>query len=160
MKLLTFATLYPSSARPGHGIFVETRLRHLLASGSAQSVVVAPVPWFPAAHEEFGRYGTIARTPRQEVLHGIDVRHPRFPVLPKVGMSLAAFLLAAASAGTLREVREQGYEFDIIDAHYFYPAGVAAALLARHVGKPVVITARGSDINLIARHSIPRRLIL
>ena len=46
MKLPTFATLYPSVARPGHGLFVETRLRHLLASGAVQSVVVALVPWF------------------------------------------------------------------------------------------------------------------
>jgi hypothetical protein len=33
-----------------------------------------------------------------------------------------------------------------------------AALLGRRFGRPVVITARGSDINLIARHVIPRRL--
>src|SRR5262249_60763949 len=92
MKLLTFATLYPSAARPGHGIFVETRLRHLLASGAVQSVVVAPVPWFPAARKEFGRYGSMARTPRRETLHGIDVRHPRFPLVPQVGMSTAPFL--------------------------------------------------------------------
>src|SRR5262245_4189666 len=160
MKLLTFATLYPSAARPSHGIFVETRLRHLLASGSAQSVVVAPVPWFPAAQESFGRYGRIAQTPRHERLHGIEVEHPRFPLLPKIGMSTAPFLLAAASAGTLRKVRERGYDFDVIDAHYFYPAGVAAALLGRRFGRSVVITARGSDINLIAQHAIPRRLIV
>jgi len=160
MKLLTFATLYPSAARPGHGIFVETRLRHLLAGGAAQSVVVAPVPWFPAAREGFGRYGTMARTPRRETLHGIDVRHPRFPLVPKVGMSTAPFLLAAASARALREIRDGGHDFDVIDAHYFYPTGVAAALLGRRFRRPVVITARGSDINLIARHAIPRRLIV
>jgi teichuronic acid biosynthesis glycosyltransferase TuaC len=160
MRLVTFATLYPSAARPGHGIFVETRLRHLLASGSAQSVVVAPVPWFPMGHEGLGRYGAIARTPRQEMLRGIEVLHPRFPLPPKVGMSMAPLLMACASAGALRRIRERGYDFDVIDAHYFYPAGVAAALLGRHFRKPVVITARGSDINLIAQHSIPRRLIV
>ena len=31
MKILTFSTLFPNSAKPGHGIFVETRLRHLVA---------------------------------------------------------------------------------------------------------------------------------
>ena len=34
LRTLLFSTLYPSSARPGHGIFVETRLRELLASGA------------------------------------------------------------------------------------------------------------------------------
>jgi hypothetical protein len=74
-------------------------------------------------------------------------------------MSTAPFLLAAASVRTLREIRD-GHDFDGIDAHYFYPAGVAAALLGRRFGRPVVITARGSDINRIARHAIPRRLIV
>ena len=36
MKILTFSTLFPNSEKPGHGIFVETRLRHLVASGGSQ----------------------------------------------------------------------------------------------------------------------------
>ena len=44
MKLLTFSTLYPNSEQPNHGIFVETRLRYLIASGQVESRVVAPVP--------------------------------------------------------------------------------------------------------------------
>jgi glycosyltransferase involved in cell wall biosynthesis len=47
----------------------------------------------------------------------------------------------------------------VIDAHYFYPDGVAAALLGRTFGKPVVITARGSDITQIAEFALPRRMI-
>jgi teichuronic acid biosynthesis glycosyltransferase TuaC len=160
MRVLTFSTLYPSSVQPGHGIFVETRLRHLLASGAAQTVVVAPVPWVPWPFRHFGRYGALAKTARREILHGIEVLHPRYPLAPKVGMSTAPFLLAGACIRSLREVLERGYQFDVIDAHYFYPSGVAAMLLGRHFGKPVVITARGSDINLIARHAIPRRLIV
>jgi len=160
MRLLTFSTLYPSSVRPSHGIFVETRLRHLLASGSVQSVVMAPVPWVPLSHQRVGHYRAFARTPRQERLHDIEVLHPRYPLLPKVGMSTAPFLLAAGCARSLHKVLERGYEFDVIDAHYFYPAGVAAMLLGRHFGKPVVITARGSDINLIAQYTIPRKFII
>jgi teichuronic acid biosynthesis glycosyltransferase TuaC len=49
--------------------------------------------------------------------------------------------------------------FDIIDAHYFYPDGVAAIMLGLSFDKPVIITARGTDINLIPRHAIPRRQI-
>ncbi len=160
VRLLTFSTLYPSSVRPGHGIFVESRLRHLVASGSAQSVVVAPVPWFPSSRSWFGKYSTFARTPRREVHRDIEVLHPRYPLLPKIGMSTAPFLLARACLSTLRHLIDKGYNFDVIDAHYFYPDGVAAALLGRHLGKPVVITARGSDIMLIARHAVPRRLII
>jgi glycosyltransferase involved in cell wall biosynthesis len=159
MRLLTFSTLYPSTVRPGHGIFVETRLRYLLATGSVQSVVVAPIPWFPWSHPAFGRYAAFARTARQETHRGIEVLHPRYPLLPRIGMTIAPFLLAGACAGALRKVLKGGYEFDAIDAHYFYPDGVAAMLLGRHFTKPVAITARGTDINLIPRHAMPRKFI-
>jgi glycosyltransferase involved in cell wall biosynthesis len=56
-------------------------------------------------------------------------------------------------------VLESGFAFDLIDAHYFYPDGVAAVLLGRHFGRPVTITARGTDINLIPHYALPRRLI-
>jgi glycosyltransferase involved in cell wall biosynthesis len=49
--------------------------------------------------------------------------------------------------------------FDHIDAHYFYPDGVAAALLGKALGKPVVITPRGTDVNLIPAYALPRRMI-
>ncbi|MDO8706943.1 MAG: glycosyltransferase family 4 protein [Sulfuricaulis sp.] len=160
MKILTFTTLYPNSVKPHHGVFVETRLRHLVASGAVQSLVVAPVPWFPTAHAVFGRYGVNARLARREQRHGLTVLHPRYPVIPKVGMILAPFLLAAAMLPVVRRILAEGYDFDLIDAHYFYPDGVAAVMLARHFGKPVVVTARGTDINLIPQYRWPRKLIL
>src|SRR4029077_12582628 len=86
--ILTFSTLYPNAARPGHGIFVETRLRHLLASGKVESQVVAPVPWFPSRSPRFGDYAASARAPREELRHGISVVHPRYLAIPKIGMSL------------------------------------------------------------------------
>ena len=39
MKLLTFSTLFPNAEQPNHGLFVETRLRYLVASGQAESRV-------------------------------------------------------------------------------------------------------------------------
>lgn len=158
MKVLTFSTLYPNAARPAHGVFVEARLRQLLASGQAEARVLAPVPWFPSRHPGFGRYARDARAPRVERRNGIAVVHPRYPVLPKVGMSIAPVLLSRAVAPTLERIRGH-FEFDLIDAHYFYPDGVAAVMLGRRVKKPVVITARGSDINLIAQYRVPRAMI-
>lgn len=160
MKILTFSTLFPNSEKPGHGIFVETRLRHLVGSGRVQSRVVAPIPWFPSTNPRFGNYARFAKAPRHEVRHGIAVDHPRYPVLPKVGMSIAPFLLAQAVKPAIGRLIDEGYDFDLIDAHYFYPDGVAAAMLARHFNKPLVITARGSDITLFPGYALPRRQIL
>ena len=159
VRILLFSTLYPSSVRPGHGIFVETRLRELLRGGGVEARVMAPVPWFPSSHPRFGSYAEMAATPTRETWNGIDVLHPRYPLLPKIGMTLAPALLAAACVTPMRRVIEGGFDFDVIDAHYYYPDGVAAAWLGRHLGKPVTITARGSDLNLIGRHPLPRRMM-
>jgi glycosyltransferase involved in cell wall biosynthesis len=159
MKILTFSTLFPNTEKPGHGIFVETRLRHLVASGEVQARVVAPVPWFPLAGQRFGNYAKFARVPRAETRHGIAVTHPRYPVIPKVGMNVAPMLLAQAAKAEIGRIIDEGYDFDLIDAHYFYPDGVAAAMLGRHFNKPVVITARGSDITLLPQYRLPRRMI-
>jgi teichuronic acid biosynthesis glycosyltransferase TuaC len=160
MKLLTFSTLFPNPERQNHGIFVETRLRYLLADGRVRSRVVAPVPWFPSADKRFGAYAAYADVPATETRFGIEVTHPRYPVLPKIGMSIAPWLLYRWLKPVIRRQIEQGLDFDAIDAHYFYPDGVAAVMLGRHFRKPVVITARGTDINLIPRHRLPRKMIL
>jgi len=159
MKILTFSTLFPNSAKPGHGIFVETRLRHLVASGRVESRVVAPVPWFPSSHPRFGAWATWASVPRREQRFGIEVAHPRYPVLPKIGMNVAPALLAASSRAAIGRLLDEGFDFDVIDAHYFYPDGVAAVMLGRYFNKPVTITARGSDITLLPNYRLPRRMI-
>ena len=159
VRLLTFSTLFPHAARPNQGIFVENRLRHLLASGEAKSLVLAPVPWFPSRADRFGDWAVNAQAPLRETRHGIDIHHPRYPVIPKVGMSLAPWMLYRAMVPRVAALLRDGHRFDAIDAHYIYPDGVAATWLGRHFGLPVVMTARGTDVNLIPRYQIPRRLI-
>jgi glycosyltransferase involved in cell wall biosynthesis len=160
MKILLFSSLFPSSVRPIHGIFVETRLRELLKTGLVQARVVAPVPWFPSTDARFGEYARFAATPGFERRNDLDVHHPRYLLLPKVGMTMAPMAMALGALPTLQKLQREGFDFDLIDAHYYYPDGVAAGLLARWLGKPFVVTARGTDINLIPQHALPRRMIL
>lgn len=159
LRILTLTGLFPSSTQPRHGIFVAERLRQLVATGSVSARVIAPVPWFPVASPAFGRYGQYARTPRRETVLGFDVEHPRWPSLPKVGMSVAPFLLAAALEPHVRRACAGPDGAQVIDSHFLYPDGVAAWLLGRRLGVPVVMTARGSDVNVHARYRIPRALV-
>jgi teichuronic acid biosynthesis glycosyltransferase TuaC len=160
LRVLTLTTLYPSGANPRHGIFVETRLRQLIKAAPVDLRVLAPVPWFPFSGAHFGRYAQFASIPRLERRHDIDVGHPTYFMLPKLGMRLQPSSLAMSMEHAIEALLQQGWGFDVIDAHYFYPDGVAAARVARRYLRPLVITARGSDINVIAKHSGPRRLIL
>ncbi|MGH8283225.1 MAG: glycosyltransferase family 4 protein [Gammaproteobacteria bacterium] len=159
IRLLTFTSLYPNAAQPRHGVFVEERLRHLVASGGLTAAVVAPVPWFPFRYSRFGAYAALATVPEREERYGIQISHPRYPVLPKVGMSIAPFLMYRALLPVLRKLKANGADFDLIDAQYFYPDGVAAAKLGMAMNKPVVITARGTDVTLIPHYRLPRRQI-
>ena len=159
VRLLTFSTLYPNAMQPNHGVFVENRLRHLVGSSRVAGTVLAPVPWFPSAAPRFGAWARYAEVSRAERRHGLWVHHPRYVVVPRVGMSLAPLSLRAAAARALDRLRAEGLRFDVIDAHYVYPDGVAAAGLAQRYRVPVVITARGSDITQLADYRVPRRMI-
>src|ERR1700760_1519118 len=121
VRLLTFSTLFPHAARPNHGIFVENRLRHLVASGDATSLVLAPVPWFPGRSKWFGDWAVNAYAPASELRHGIAIPHPRYPVIPKIGMSAAPWLLYRAMVPQIERLLAEGHHFDLIDAHYIYP---------------------------------------
>ena len=159
MRIVTFTTLYPNASRPLHGVFVENRLRKLVASNRIEARVIAPVPWFPFSAPVFGRYAALAHVPRQEQRFGLSVEHPRYLLFPKIGMSVAPLSLYAAAKQKIQRLLASGWDFDAVDAHYFYPDGVAAVLLARHFNKPVVITARGSDLTLLTRYTAPRTMI-
>lgn len=152
IKTLLYSTLYPNAAQKHHGVFVENRLRHLLKSGEVETKVVAPAPWFPFTGKLFGKYGVFAQIPAVEQKGNVEIIHPRYLLLPKIGMYQAPDALYKTSLPVLKKILDKGFNFDLIDAHYFYPDGIAAVKLAQALNKPVVITARGTDLNLIPQY--------
>ena len=98
MKVLVFSSLYPNAQQPSHGIFVENRLRQLLAfAPEIEARVIAPVPWFPSRNARFGDYAKYAAVDAREIRHGIAIRHPRYPVIPKIGMQITPWLMYRAA---------------------------------------------------------------
>lgn len=159
MRILLFSTLFPNAARPAHGIFVENRLSAYRQKYDAEVKVIAPVPWFPFQHAMFGTYADYARAPLRETRSGVDVFHPRYLIPPKAAMNVAPASLTRCLRKTARALIEEGWDFDFIDAHYFYPDGAAACQVARELGKPFVVTARGTDVTLLPSFAGPRRMI-
>ena len=158
LSVLTVTTLFPNSVQQAHGIFVETRLNKLVASGHVVARVLAPIPWLPPMIE-YGSLGRIRDIQRREIRNHVVVEHPRYVVIPKIGMNVTPYTLYRALRRSLKQLLDSGYRPDLIDAHYFYPDGVAAVWAAQEFGFPVTITARGTDINLIPEFSRPRKLI-
>jgi glycosyltransferase involved in cell wall biosynthesis len=155
LRVLIYTTLFPNSMLPLKGSFVLERMRHL--PSSIEMKVVAPVPYFPPLKVN-PNWFRLSRVPRRETYRGFEIDHPRYVVIPKVGMAahgIAMFL------GSLRRVwkNARSQRFHLIDAHYVYPDGLAAILLGRMLSTPVVISARGSDINLFPKFPTIRPLI-
>lgn len=160
MRVVTFSSLFPNPEQPCHGLFVAERLRQAMKGGAVQARVVAPVPWFPGKHPRFGKYAEFAKVPAQSTWEGLTVLHPKHAVIPGPGWYLTPRSMALAAAAALRRLRAEGFDFEMIDAHYYFPDGVAAALLGKWFKRPVVITALGTDVNVIPRYDLARRMVV
>lgn len=148
MNILTLTTLFPSSTQPLNAVFVRTRMERFTRRHGHRWTVVAPVPWFPRLPFKVSpAYDAFARTPAYEDPWGYPLYHPRYLVTPKVGMSRYGAWMAAGVRGLVRRLHARD-PFDAIDGHYIYPDGTAAVELGKELGLPVVLSARGTDLNL------------
>ncbi len=146
--LLTFTNLFPSATMPTHGLFVQERMRRVAAAmPECDWQVVAPVPnvaWFLRS----GLHRRWHQVPPSERVDGVLVQHPRYRHWPGLSLRRQA---AAMAAGALPVVRQLcAGRRAVLDAHYLWPDGVAAATIARTLGLPYVLTARGTDVNVLA----------
>jgi glycosyltransferase involved in cell wall biosynthesis len=144
MNVLVFTSLYPNAVWPHHGVFVKERMTSVARLHGCETRVVAPVPYFPRIGIGWRR--AYLGIPAREEIEGIEVRHPRYLVTPKFGMATYGLLMATGALGTVRRIHRT-WPIDLIDAHYVYPDGFAAVVLGRLLRVPVVVSARGSDVN-------------
>jgi teichuronic acid biosynthesis glycosyltransferase TuaC len=157
LRVLTFTSLFPNGIDPAHGIFIYQRVAHLASQGRNTVEVVAPVPFFPRwLHTT--RWDMASRLPPVERIGAMTVRHPRYLLLPKVSMPLHGLLMYWGCLPLVRRLHASA-RFDCIDAHFVYPDGFAAVLLGKKLGVPVIVSARGSDINLYPSFGLIRPMI-
>lgn len=142
LRVLSIATLFPDSARPNFGLFVEKSLRALAAQPGIELTIVAPLglPPFPLSLHR--RYRALRDLPRTEQWNGLTVLRPRFTLIPRYG---ARFNPAQVARTVLAASR--GRRFDVVDAQFFYPDGPAAMRVADALGLPFSAKARGADIS-------------
>jgi teichuronic acid biosynthesis glycosyltransferase TuaC len=147
LRVLTFSTLFPHAGKPNQGIFVENQTRHLAKSGLAEVRVVAPIGLAPWPLSMIGHYDHSRLLPEEEVRNDLIVYRPRYTTLPKFGWRFNDKAIVRACRPLLHKLRADGFDFDVIDAQFFWPCGVAAAALAAEFNVPVSIKSRGADIH-------------
>jgi teichuronic acid biosynthesis glycosyltransferase TuaC len=156
MKVLVFTSLYPNNVWPHHGVFVKERTTHVAKHDGFRVKVVAPVPYFPPI--KITQRWLFSRVLKQENRDGLEVFHPRYFMIPKIGMAFYGLMMFLSVLPDIKK-RQRDFDFDLIDAHFIYPDGFAAVLLGAFFRRPVIVSARGSDINLYREFPIVRKLL-
>lgn len=154
MRLLVLTKIFPNSQAPL--AFPHIRRQCQALSQHCELSILATVPWFPGASllRRF-RYSDedVDKVPRNEVLFGLEVSHPRTLYLPKV-LAPSGVLYALSSFSAVKEYRGR---VDAILATWAYPDGYAAVLLGKALGIPTFVQVIGSDLDVIAREPLVKK---
>jgi len=159
MKILLVTNLFPNSQEPNRGIFNYHIAKEL--QKWCDITVIAPIPWLPKA-KFFRRFTSrykLTQIPKQEQIDGIEVYHPHYIVIPK----LLGFLHGISLYFSLKNLIERLHSekiFDLINAHWIFPDGVAVVHSTKKLNLPIMLTAHGCDINLYTTYRLRRFQIL
>lgn len=157
LRILTFTSLYPNKINPLQGVFIHQRALHLARRPGNTLEVIAPVPYFPS-WLRMTRWQHLGLIPHQEEIDGIRVHHPRYPLAAGISMPLHGVLESLGCLALARRLHKER-KFDCIDAHFVYPDGFAAVLLGKILALPVIVSARGTDINVYPSFPLIRPML-
>jgi teichuronic acid biosynthesis glycosyltransferase TuaC len=153
VKVLVLSSVFPNSKDPLFGIFVKERIKRV--AQQCEIVVVAPVAWFP--FNRVFRGTSRSDIPEYEIQDGLPVYHPKFFSVPGVGKSMDGLFYYFSVLKLVSRLR-RAFPFDLIDAHFVYPDGLAACLLAKSLSCPITITLRGT-IGKLSKYLLRRKQI-
>ena len=151
LKVLWMTSVYPSSRKPGEGVFHETQVQALRRLG-IDITVVCPLPVNPAPLRLLKKkYRTIRQVPDYEERNGVPVFRPPYTALP--GQLKWAQPHHRIAKSVLRTIEANGLHPDVIHAHFAMPSGGAGAVVSKKLQIPYVLTLHGSDVNIYPHYS-------
>jgi glycosyltransferase involved in cell wall biosynthesis len=151
LRILSLACVYPNPREPGYGAFVRARLQAMARLADVK--VIAPVPVLDYARLFDGKRIPV---PAARLDGAVEILHPRW-LYPPLGGAANAALLPAQLLRLVSRLRRR-YAFDLLDAHFAFPDGIAAAMLAAALGCDFSVTLRGNE-TMHARSAGCRRLM-
>ncbi|HPF40758.1 MAG TPA: glycosyltransferase [Phycisphaerae bacterium] len=148
MAILSTTLCYPNPANPGNGAFVRRRLKEIHKRLPVR--VVAPLPHCPPIRRR-------PEIPAGDARAEPPVHWPAMFYIPGVLKSLDAYFYADCLNAAIDADLELAAS-RLIDAHFVWPDGVGAWLVARQRRMPFVCTIRGKIVSQ-ARFPSRRRKI-
>lgn len=140
MNLLIITNLFPNAAEPNRSTFNFQQFSAL--SKLCALKVVAPLPFLQYSKQQ---------VPSFEKIGGIDVFHPRYLVVPKIGRCTYAATFFIGVWHTLKVIC-LSFKYEAILVAWAYPDAVGTAFAAKLLGKKYFVKVHGSDINLAHEH--------
>jgi teichuronic acid biosynthesis glycosyltransferase TuaC len=142
LKVVVLTSLFPSEEYPGAGTFIKERMFRL--AKFVPIIVVAPQFWSPVdwlIRKKWPNFRKLSRT--YEVVDDIEIYRPKVLSIPMVFKSLDGIFFALCCFPTLKKIKKR-FAPTLLDAHFAYPDGYAASLLAQWLDLKLSITLRGS----------------
>ncbi|TQE99634.1 MAG: glycosyltransferase family 4 protein [Spiribacter salinus] len=155
-QVAVISSLYPSPGDPVAGVFIRERMGRV--AQRLPVTVFSPRPSSPL--DPLLRRLRPGYRQRPSSLwedENAPVHYPAFPAVPALLRRLDGDAMARALLPRLRQLRDAG-RLDLIDAHFAYPDGYAAATLGRTLGVPVTITLRGTEARLAGERWARRKV--
>jgi glycosyltransferase involved in cell wall biosynthesis len=153
MKILSFCCVFPNPCEPGCGPFSRSRLQALAETDEV--IVIAPIA--PFDYDNPNRRGLGRRSvPVQRRDDKLTVRHPAWVYFPR-NVALNGLCLAVSLLWPIWRLRRK-FRFQLIDAHFGHPEGVAAWLLAQFFRCPYLVRLHGNEL-VNSRYRLRRALI-
>ncbi len=160
MHILSFTSLFPNSIQKVHAVFVRNRMEAYTQIYKHDWTVVAPIPYAPKILGNFSKkYEEFISVPHYEEPWGYPIHHPRYFLTPKVGMKYYGDWMYQTLRKSVHNIHSKK-KIDAIDAHYIFPDSYAAVKIATELNIPIVISARGTDLNLFPNFPAVRKKII
>lgn len=146
-KILVLTHMFPNRVHPYLGNQIYERTMELKKKYDVR--VIAPIPFAPKLLSKINPYYEYTLIPRQEVINGVLVYHPRYFTFPGMFLySMDALTYHVATARLISNIFRD-WKFNLIDAHQTFPDGFVATRVApKLLPRPkVVTTVHGADVH-------------
>ena len=147
MRVLILSSMYPRASNPTSGIFIHNQVRCLSDKG-CEVMVISPRPVPAIPRSGLSSWQPLWGLKQEGEIEGVKVIYPRYFILPR------QVFMESYPSGYYYPIRRilsrvmRSFRPEIMHAHRATPDGFIALMLRERFKLPLLVTLRGSDVNL------------
>ena len=152
-NIVILSNSFPNPLQPHRGIYIQQIVD--IIKREINPIIICPLPWFPKLNffKKYKSWFLFANIQKEYDWQGYHVYSPKYIVVPKISNALSPLSVTMGLYRTLHVLKEK-VGIDLINVHNAYPEGIAAVCHGKLLKLPVVVSARGSDINDVGTNGL------